>query len=131
MEKDFLLRSPSSYDYHCSLLAGPLADSDSVTYGVNFRSPLNDLQHFHVANDQLPQDVMHIMLEGVVPYEVQLMLTVFVKEKRYFTLDLLNERIRCYPFTQEEVGDRPSSIVLSTSSSQLSLHQSGEDFEWK
>jgi len=71
------------------------------------------------------------MLEGVVPYEVQLMLTVFVKGKRYFTLDLLNERIRCYPFTQEEVGDRPSSIVLSTSSSQLSLHQSGEDFEWK
>lgn len=74
---------------------------------------------------------MHIMLEGVVPYEVQLMLTVFVKEKRYFTLDLLNERIRCYPFTQEEVGDRPSSIVLSISSSQLSIHQSSEDFEWK
>ena len=35
-----------------------------------------------MANNQLPQDVMHIMLEGVLPYEVQLMLTVFVKDKK-------------------------------------------------
>ena len=90
-------------------------------------SPLNDLEHFHVANNQLPQDVMHIMLEGVLPYEVQLMLTVFVKDKKYFTLDRLNERIKCYPYTQGEVGDRPSPIVLGTSSSQVAIHQSGND----
>ena len=52
-----------------------------------------------MANNQLPQDVMHILLEGVLPYEVQLMLTVFVKDKKYFTLDCLNERIKCYPYT--------------------------------
>ena len=90
-------------------------------------SPLNDLEHFHVANNQLPQDVIHIMLEGVLPYEVQLMLTVFVKDKKYFTLDRLNERIKCYPYTQEEVGDRLSPIVLGTSSSQVAIHQSGND----
>ena len=39
-----------------------------------FQEPIEWTQHFHVANDQLPQDMMHIMLEGVVPYEVQLML---------------------------------------------------------
>ena len=70
---------------------------------------------------------MHIMLEGVLPYEVKLMLTVFIKEKKYFTIDLLNERIKCYPYTQEEIGDRPSPIALGTSSSQLVIHQSGKD----
>ena len=60
---------PQSYDYHCTLLSGPLADQDSTTYGINNRSPLNDLKHFHAANFQLPQDIMHIVLEGVVPYE--------------------------------------------------------------
>ena len=69
---------------------------------------------------------MHIMLEGVLPYEVKLMLTVFVKENKYFTIELLNERIKCYPYTQEEVGDRPSPIALS--SSQLVIHQSGKDW---
>ena len=53
---------------------GPLAEQDSVTYGVNFTSPLNDLKYFHVANFQLPQDIMHVMLEGVIPYEMKLML---------------------------------------------------------
>ena len=57
-DQDFLPRTPENYDYHCSLLDGCLADSDSVTYGVNYRSPLNSLKHFHVANSQLPQDVI-------------------------------------------------------------------------
>ena len=79
-----------------------------------------------MANNQLPQDVMHVMLEGVVPYELHLMLTVFIVEKEYFTLKLLNDRIQCYPYTQEEVGDKPSPITFSSSS--LTIHQSGEDF---
>ena len=87
---------PASYDYHCSLLDGCLDDSDSVTYEVNFHSPLNDLKHFHVANSQLPQDVMHVLLEGVVKDELK-----YLVASNYFSGDLLNERIVCFYYTPE------------------------------
>ena len=102
-----MLRTPPLYDYHCSLLSGPLGSVDSVTYGINERSVLNDIDGFHVANSQMPQDVMHILFEGVVPKEVKLMLSVFIVEKQYFTLHLLNERIRCYPYGRSEVKNKP------------------------
>lgn len=90
-EQDFLSRCPENYDYHCSLLEGCLAEADSITYGVNYRSPLNNLSHFQVANLQLPQDIMHILFEGVVPHELRLMLKEFICRQHYFTTDLLNE----------------------------------------
>lgn len=46
MESDFALRTPGNYHYHCSLLEGPLAAADSVTYGVNYESVLNKLEYF-------------------------------------------------------------------------------------
>ena len=65
------------HKYHCALLDGPLSYEDSATYGVNFYSPLNCLDNFHVVT-QLPQDIMHILLEGVIPYELSFLLTYFI-----------------------------------------------------
>lgn len=70
-------RNQENYDYHCSLLSGVLAEADSVTYGLNYRSALNELDDFHVCG-QLPQDVMHILLEGVIPYTMKAILQSFV-----------------------------------------------------
>ena len=78
-----------SYNYHCSLLEGPLVHEDSVTYGVLYASCLNEINHFHVVG-QLPQDIMHILLEGVIPYEVTLMLTDFVIDRKYLSPSQLN-----------------------------------------
>ena len=72
-----VLRTPETYDYHCSLMKGLLAEADSVTYGINCTSELNKLEDFHVCNNQLPQDMMHILLEGVIPYLVKAMLQKF------------------------------------------------------
>ena len=47
-ENMFVLRNPDNYDCHCSLLTGVLAETDSVTYGVNYRSVLNKLDDFDV-----------------------------------------------------------------------------------
>lgn len=69
---------------------------------------------------------MHVLLEGVIPYEMKHMLNAFVSEKGYFTLDTLNERIHCFPYTQEEVADKPSPLSqVVWSSAQSSFHQSG------
>lgn len=77
-----MLCTPATYDYHCSLLNGPLAETDSVACGINYCSALNRLAYFHVADDQLPQDVMHVLLEGAVPYTMRLMLQVFIWRNR-------------------------------------------------
>ena len=123
-ERDFVARTPQSYDYHCLLLSGPLAKQDSITYGITFASPLS---YFHVANFQLAQDIMHIMLECVVPYELKLMLTEFINNESYFTLSHLNDRIECFPNSPEEVADKPpplkSQVLVPLSSSKF--HHSG------
>ena len=77
-EELFQLRTPAAYDYHCSLLSGEMAESDSVTYRICYRSPLNDIEHFHVANMmQMPQDVMHVLFDGVLGMEIHMMLCEF------------------------------------------------------
>lgn len=70
-------------------MAHLLIDADSITYSVNKKSILDEIPNFHVANGQMPQDIMHILFKGVVPFEIKLMLKVFIYEKHYFNLDLL------------------------------------------
>lgn len=116
---DFVLRDPASYDYHCSLLEGPLAAEHSGTYGIKCESPLYRIRSYHVANSQLPQDVMHILLEGTIPLETRLLILNCVSEG-FFTIDFLNERILCFMFSPEENRDKPTPICADGS-----LHQSG------
>ena len=126
-ESAFVPRTRASYDYHCSLLDGPLSYEDSVTYGINFRSPLNDLQYFHVADMQLPQDIMHVLFEGVIPYETKLLLTEFVSHKKYFTISYLNARIACFHYSPDESADKPNSLrdELVKPGSTYKVHYSG------
>ena len=105
MEADFKMRDPASYDFQCSLLKGPLADQDSTTYGLNYPSPLKQIHEFHVANSQLPQDIMHVLFEGVIPKEIKLMLHAFIS-KNYFTLHVLNSRIKSFTYGRREYRNK-------------------------
>ena len=91
------------------LLDGALAREDSITYGVNSRSPLSEIHEFSVV-DNLPQDIMHILFERVVPYEMSLMLRNFIGVEKYFTLETLNSRISSFTYTNHEARDIPTSI---------------------
>lgn len=102
----FQLRDPLTYDNHCSLLNGPLSSEHSTTYGVTGPSPLNLIDHFHVANSQIPQDVMHVIFEGVLPMETKLMLSRFM-EDGYLTLDLLNQRVNHFTYGRIEARNKP------------------------
>lgn len=48
----------------------------SLIYGVNRRSSLNSLTYFDVSSGALVPDIMHDVLEGVLPLELKLMLKV-------------------------------------------------------
>ena len=106
-------------------MSGPLATNDSVTYGVNSTSVLNRLDHFHVANNQLPQDVMHILLEGVIPYTLKLLLNSFVYGKKYFSIDFLNNRIQSFKYSRTERRDKPSPLLVSMLKPDGKISQSG------
>ena len=68
---------------------------------------LNGILEFHVANGQMPQDVMHVMLEGALPFEIKLMLRVFIYDKKYFGLDLLNDRLDSFVYGRNEARTKP------------------------
>ena len=48
--------------------------------------------------DGLDLDVMHDQLEGVLPLEIKMLLQKFITREKYFTLDLLNERIVVFSY---------------------------------
>ena len=55
----------------------------------------------------LPQDIMHVLLEGVIPMEIKLLLPNLINEKKFFNLRLLNERIRNFQYGPNEVKSKP------------------------
>ena len=57
----------------------------------------------------LPHDIMHDVLEGVIPYEMKLLLTHYVTCK-YFSIDSLNDRLNRFDFGYSELSDKPSEI---------------------
>ena len=85
----FLLRTAHSYNYQVSLLNGPMAKENSITYGITCNSPLNQID---VTNSQLPQDVMHVLLEGMLPLETKLMILAL----GFFTLHTFNQRCKYF-----------------------------------
>ena len=105
------------------MLIGPLQQEDSTTYGITDKSILNDIDSFHVIN-QLPQDIMHVLLEGVVPHELQLMLYDYVIERKFFTLEKLNERIASFCYSFDEARDRPTPITHQAITKESSMRQS-------
>ena len=119
------MRDEQSYEYHCSLLDGDLSEGDSVTYGINYRSVLNTLYGFHVANGQLPQDVMHLLLEGVIPYELKLMPREFKAVKKYFAVEDLNNRIRSFNYSPEEAKDKPPILKVRDLSANRRISMAG------
>ena len=95
-ESDCVLRTPESYFEHCSLLHGPLETHYSTTYGINFMSILEEVPGYSVING-LPHDIMHDLYEGVVAYELKLLLHHRVSNG-YFSINELNRRIEHYGF---------------------------------
>ncbi|KAF1391041.1 hypothetical protein PFLUV_G00064480 [Perca fluviatilis] len=88
-EEDFVLRSPEAHEYHLKCVENP---EHKATYGVNGPSPLNELKYFDVTKG-FPPDIMHDLLEGVVPLTVKLVVCQAHKEK-HITIQEMNEELQ-------------------------------------
>ena len=119
-EASFEVRTPASHADHCSKLGDP---SMSIEYGINRRSSLESLEGFSVVNG-MPHDIMHDLFEGVIPYELKLLISLYIS-KSYFQLDTLNYRLKAFDFSHNEIKDKPAPIQdcskLRQSASQMWL----------
>lgn len=106
-EEEFQLRDKAVHDYHLQQLdENPeLFTHFSKEYGVTKRSILLDAPHFDVT-DQLPQDVMHVILEGALARTLFFVITYFVNNN-FFTLEDLNAFILNFNYGYSELKDKP------------------------
>lgn len=53
---------------------------------------------------------MHILTEGLIPHELQLLLASHISVDHFYTLDQLNQFIKSFPFSTSESRDKPNVI---------------------
>jgi len=86
------------------------AASDTHSHGVKRQCAITErLDHFHVTTGY-PPDVLHDLLEGIVPVELALCLDILIK-KKYFSLEELNAIIRKFPYKGKDKTNCPTHIT--------------------
>lgn len=103
--KNFELRTVANYDNQMSSIENDETLNSLSDYGIKSRSCLYKIPHFHVLNG-LPPDLMHDVLEGVVPYEMKLVLKKLISLK-LFTLQYLNQRIIHFKYGKTDSANKP------------------------
>ena len=74
-----------------------------------------------------PQDIIHVLLEGVIPYETKLLLRVLIDEKRLFTINDFSQRLASFDYGYMESKNKPSPLTReSVNGCDAKLKQSGK-----
>lgn len=86
--------------------------SGSHCHGVKKQCAITQrLSHFDVTTG-CPPDVLHDLLEGIVPLELALSIDTFIK-KKYFNLEELNRIIKQFPYKWKDKTNCPQGIPLN------------------
>lgn len=93
----------------------------SWLYGLNHNSFLNELKYFYVICG-LPPDIMHDLLEGVIPLMICEFLLYAIR-KKFVTLNQVNYVLQNFNYGHNEIADKPSIIQLQHLTN-MSLRQS-------
>jgi hypothetical protein len=102
----------------------------SKMWGINGKSVLSDLDDFDIIRC-LVHDPMHILLEGVVKFEMALLFIHCIDQKKYFSLRWLNAQLQSFPYSYLEKSSKPEPVdrrhyfvevtIKQTASAMLSL----------
>lgn len=92
-----------------------LKNALKTTYGISRRSKLTDFPAYDLIQ-QTPQDIMHVMLEGVVPQEMKCALKYLILSGD-IDLDCINSGIKGFTYSPSDVKDKPCPISVSTMAS--------------
>ncbi len=125
-EEDFEMRTQEQHTRQCSYIDRPgITASErehySMVYGINRTSILCQVPHFDVTA-QLPQDLMHILLEGVFPMHIGLLLTHLIHTLS-LTIVEINARISSFPYAYfEEKPCTLTNVTLDVGGRQTGMH---------
>ena len=90
----------------------------ATTYGINRKSVLNELNFFHIIGG-LPSDIAHDLFEGVIPVVLTLVIKAFV-QSGFFSLNLLNEQILDFHFSDIDKSNQPKLLPKTLSKFKVS-----------
>lgn len=116
-EEDFTALTQQNYIQKCRALrqAGTkgLQERLKTVYGINRETMLLQCPNFNII-DHTPFDIMHVMLEGIIPYEVKQVLCKLIMEDNAFNLYDLNDEIKIYFSSfRYDTMSRPSELTAS------------------
>ena len=75
-------------------------------------SPFHQLPGFHVCRPSLPPCIGHDLFEGVIVYDLALIIKHLVK-KKWFSYDTLNKRILQFNYVAHDRNDRPPPVAIN------------------
>jgi hypothetical protein len=107
------LRTVESYNESLRKLT---AEDLNVHDGVRFNSIFNSLASFHVCNPGLPPCVAHDLFEGVVSYDLPLLLKALFKDEsgpnhlKQLSVSVLNKRLLCFNFLGCDASVKPPQL---------------------
>ncbi len=110
-ESSLVLRTETMHTYH---LQGVTAGISASTYGVDKRCPFLDLPYFRLI-ESFPPDLMHDLLEGIVPLTLKLVLAALHREG-IVTLAQVNSEISNFEFGKNDSKNKPVNVPLAVSS---------------
>lgn len=87
--------------------------NDQSRTGVAEYSLFNEIPLFHVT-DSSAEDSTHIIDEGILHYCLLLSLHYFIYDRKYFTLQELNKRIKLFDYCEDEKQNIPMLILEKT-----------------
>lgn len=107
----FDLRDEETRSYHLQQLQDnpALYQHFSKEYGVVRKTVLLDAANFNVTR-QLPEDIMHVILEGALSRSLHFVLRWYL-DHSVFTLDKVNHFIQNFPYGCTELKDKPVLIT--------------------
>lgn len=114
------MRSKSRHEHQCSMLEsinGAPRVEYSTTWGINRNSTL---EYAHVAEELLPPDIMHDILEGYLPFLCKQL--IIALQPYGLTIDYINSCIEGFQFGQDE---KPSALPHNILKSGAGLGQNG------
>ena len=110
--EDFPLRDKDTHTLHVEECVRNAAAAVTLN-GVKRDCILNSLSYFHVTQNTAP-DIMHDLLEGVIPMEVKLVLYRFIYDDNLFTLHKFNALMLGHNYGHCDLKNKPSLISEST-----------------
>lgn len=95
------------------------------SHGIKSECIWNDLPYFH-NTENIHFDCMHDLYEGVCRYDFGKILKNLIFEKKYFTINLLNNRTKFFNHSEVDVGNRIPPIPISQIEKELIIMSAAE-----